>query len=85
MIRHYNSSTEATDVRDRVFALLSLASDCQGKESELIDYSLSRLVLFFAFLAYFKPANITRIAAAFYEALLVRRVERIKFWARNGY
>jgi hypothetical protein len=59
---------------------LSLASDCQGKERELVDYNLSRPALFFAFLAYFKPANITRMAAALQEALLVRRVELIKFW-----
>ena len=73
--------TEATDLRDRVFAWLPLASDCQGKESELVDYNLSRPALFFAFLAYLKPTNITRMAAALHEALRVRRIELIKFWA----
>lgn len=73
-------NTEATDVRDRVFALLSLASDCQGKEKVLVDYNSSRPALYFAFLAYFKPTNITRMAAALQEVLRVRRIQLMEFW-----
>lgn len=76
-------NSEAAEVRNQVIALLSLASNYKGKERELVDYSLRRLAFFFALLTYFKPTNITRMAAALHEALqalLVRRAELIKFW-----
>jgi hypothetical protein len=74
------SNVEATDVRDRIFSLLSLAADCQGKERDLVDYSINCAPLYFAFLAYCKPTNVMRMAVALQKALLVGRARLSKFW-----
>lgn len=54
LLERYNN-TECSDVRDRVFSLLSMATDCPEQESKLVDYSISISALFFAFIAHFKP------------------------------
>ena len=77
---HRYLNTDATDPRDRIYAFLSLASDCEGRESEITDYNLSRPALFFALLAHFKPAHPAKLATILQEALHVRRVQLMKFW-----
>jgi hypothetical protein len=73
-------NTDATDPRDRIYAFLSLASDCEGRESGITDYNLSHPALFFALLAHLKPAHPAKLATILQEALLVRRVQLMKFW-----
>jgi hypothetical protein len=77
---HRYANTECSDPRDRVFSLLSMASDCQGQESRLVDYSLSSPALFFALIARFEPSNVLKFATVLQDALVVRRVELLKYW-----
>ena len=79
LLHRYNNS-ECFDRRDRVFALLSMASDCKGLESRLVDYSLSVPALFFAFIAHLKPSNLLGFATNLQDVLGVRRVELLKYW-----
>jgi len=72
-------NAESTDVRDRVFALVSLASDCEGKEKEIIDYSLSSPALFFALLAYFEPTDVAKLATTLEYILVLCTAELLKF------
>ncbi|KAF8858754.1 hypothetical protein BDZ45DRAFT_802333 [Acephala macrosclerotiorum] len=75
---HRYRNTESTDVRNRVFALVSLASDCEGKEKEIID-SLSRPALFFALLAYFEPTDVAKMATTLEYILVLRTAELLEF------
>ena len=79
LLCRYNNS-ECSNHRDRVFALLSMASDCKGLESRLVDYSLSIPALFFAFIAQLEPQNVSGFATSLQDALAVRRVELLKYW-----
>jgi hypothetical protein len=73
------SNLESTDVRDRVFALFSLASDCQGSISELVDYSIDTPALFFGLLAQLKPWNILEFAGKIQEALRVPQTRILEY------
>lgn len=70
------------DPRDRVFALLSLASDCAGLERSLVDYTIERPLLFFAILAVLKPSNPSKFSAILQDALRVRRRELVDVWEK---
>ena len=72
---HRYANSECSSRLDRVFALLSMASDCTGMESRLVDYSLSPSALFFALIAHFEPSNVLPFVTILQDALNVRRVE----------
>jgi hypothetical protein len=68
-------NSECSNRLDRVYALLSMASDCIGMESRLVDYGISPSTLFFALIAHFEPSNVLSFATILQDALDVRRVE----------
>lgn len=70
------------DVRDRVFALLSLASDCAGMEIKLADYTLDPPTLFFALVAHLQPEMIGELTMVLQDALQVSRIELESAWER---
>jgi hypothetical protein len=72
---HRYANSECSNRLDRVFALLSMASDCMGMESRLVDYELSPSTLFFALIAHFEPSNVSSFATILQDVLDVRRVE----------
>ena len=72
---HRYANSECSNRLDRVFALLSMASDCMGMESRLVDYGLSPSALFFALIAHFEPSNVLSFATILQDVLDVRRVE----------
>ncbi|KAB2104996.1 hypothetical protein AG0111_0g7160 [Alternaria gaisen] len=72
---HRYANSECSNRLDRVFALLSMASDCMGMESRLVDYGLSPSTLFFALIAHLEPSNVLPLATILQDALDVRRVE----------
>ncbi|KAK4162829.1 heterokaryon incompatibility protein-domain-containing protein [Cladorrhinum sp. PSN259] len=76
------SNTECARVRDRVFALYSLAADCQDPESttSVIDYDISIPALFFALLAHFRPPDILGFSATLQNVLNVREVRLQEYW-----
>lgn len=74
------SRTCCTDPRDRVFSLLSLASDCSGNEESFTDYSIGAPAIFFALLALLKPADITELVATLQYILQVSTTDLIEFW-----
>jgi hypothetical protein len=78
MTRYTN--TECLHIRDRVFALYSMAADCQERGSSIIDYSISIPALFFTLLAHFKPSDVLAFAAVLQETLNVRTVQLQEYW-----
>jgi hypothetical protein len=64
-----------TDVRDGVFALLSLVSDCAGVELKLADYTLGPPTLFFALVAHFQPDVVGELAMVLQDAQQLSRIE----------
>jgi hypothetical protein len=79
LLRKYGMS-KFSDLRDRVFALLSLSSDCIGFEKQLVDYTIERPMLFFAVLAHCAPADPTTLASQMQDILQVRRHDLICLW-----
>ena len=72
---HRYANSECSNRLDRVFALSSMASDCMGMESRLVDYGLTPSTLFFVLKAHFEPSNILSFATILQDVLDVRRVE----------
>lgn len=72
--------SKCSDLRDRVFALISLSSDCIGFEKQLVDYSIERPMLFFAVLAHCAPADPSTLASQLQDILQVRRHNLIRLW-----
>lgn len=70
------------DVRDHVFALLSLASDCAGIQSQLVDYTIDPPTLFFALMAHFQPDVVPPWSMALQDALQVSRIDLENLWDR---
>jgi hypothetical protein len=76
---HRYANSECSNRLDRVFALLSMASDCIGMESRLVDYSLTPSMLFFALIAHFEPSNVLSFATILQDVLDVRRAELLEY------
>ena len=74
------SNTECLHIRDKVFALYSMAADCQEPGSSIIDYSISIPALFFTLLAHFKPSDVLSFAANLQDTLSVRTVQLQECW-----
>ncbi|KAE8442947.1 hypothetical protein EG329_002485 [Mollisiaceae sp. DMI_Dod_QoI] len=74
------SNSECSDLRDRVFSLLVMASDCEGFESTLVDYNLSIPALFFSLIARFEPLDVASFSTILQDTLGVRRVQLMKYW-----
>lgn len=72
--------TGCTDPRDRVFSVLSIASDCKGLEAAIADYSVSTPALFFGLLGFIKPQNVISLATSLHEILAVRRAQLFEYW-----
>lgn len=72
--------TGCTDPRDRVFSLLSIASDCKGREAAIADYSISTSALFFGLVGFIAPQNIISLATSLHEILGVRRAQLFEYW-----
>jgi hypothetical protein len=70
LLQRYDS-TESEDPRDRVFALLHMASDCRGLESKLVEYNISVPALFFSLIAHFEPLNLLGFATMLQDVLAV--------------
>jgi hypothetical protein len=79
LLQKYHRS-QCADFRDRVFALLSLASDCAGLERVMVDYTVDRPLLFFALMAHIQPADPCKLSVILQEAFQVRKAELIKVW-----
>jgi hypothetical protein len=76
--------SKCSDFRDRVFALLSLSSDCIGHEKQLVDYTIERPMLFFAVLAHCMPADPSTFASNMQDILQVRRHHTTSLWHQIG-
>jgi hypothetical protein len=74
------SQTDCKDPRDRVFSLLTLASDCYGNEEMFIDYTVDTPTMFFALLAWIKPAHIIKLVATLQNVLEVPTSRLLEFW-----
>jgi hypothetical protein len=72
--------TGCTDARDRVFSVLSIASDTEGLEETIADYSVKTPALFFALLRITEPQNVISLATSLHEILGVRRAELLEYW-----
>lgn len=72
--------TGCTDPRDRVFSVLSIASDCKGVEAAIADYSVSTPALFFGLLGFIKPQNVISLATSLHDILGVRRAQLFEYW-----
>lgn len=83
LLRKYGMS-KCSDLRDRVFALLSLSSDCIGFEKQLVDYTIERPMLFFAVLAHCAPADPSTLASQMQDILQVRRHDLTRLWYQIG-
>jgi hypothetical protein len=59
------------DLRDRIFAVVSLAVDCIGKEDQIVDYRLNLPMLFFGLIAFCKPKEPSTFAAVLQDILYV--------------
>ncbi|KIW17865.1 hypothetical protein PV08_05060 [Exophiala spinifera] len=70
LIRTYSSS-ECTDRRDRVFALLSLAADCASGTGMKPDYGITRFGLLMQVLEFCRPENPVEFIS-----LLLRALQR---------
>ncbi|KAI4185375.1 MAG: hypothetical protein L6R41_004177 [Letrouitia leprolyta] len=75
---------KCSDLRDRVFSLLSLSSDCIGREKELVDYSIERKLLFYALLAFCKPERPSIFASQLQLILQVRSQDLSQIWMQIG-
>jgi hypothetical protein len=53
---------ECSDPRDRIFCLISQASDCAEKKGQMIDYKIYLMDLYFAVLNFCRPARIAEFA-----------------------
>ncbi|CAO2652682.1 Nn.00g020930.m01.CDS01 [Neocucurbitaria sp. VM-36] len=74
------SRTDCANPRDKIYSLLSLASDCSGNIESFVDYSVGVPAIFFAILCLLKPADITKLVATLQYVLQVRTMELIDFW-----
>ena len=63
LLSRYCETAECYDIRDRIFSVLSLASEFEGRESEIADYSLDVPHLFLGLLAFCKPDATATFAA----------------------
>ncbi len=63
---------KCTDLRDRVYALLAIAQDCQHGSAFVADYEISRELLFFALMSFCQPAEPVFFARRLQEILEFR-------------
>ncbi|KAH8725256.1 hypothetical protein GQ44DRAFT_727062 [Phaeosphaeriaceae sp. PMI808] len=78
LIVRYGRS-ECGELRGRVFSLLSLASDCDGREITIANYDLDAPALFFALMNLVKPANITEFTSILQEILEIRTCQLLRY------
>jgi hypothetical protein len=72
--------TGCTDARDQVFSILSIASDTEGLEEAIADYSVKTPALFFALLGFTEPQTLISLATSLHEILGVRMAELLEYW-----
>lgn len=72
------AGSACTEPRDRVFSLLSLASDCRGKEQYIVDYNMPLSSLLWATINVCKPSDILRHAGVVQRALWITTSTLIK-------
>ncbi|KAF2732486.1 HET-domain-containing protein [Polyplosphaeria fusca] len=53
---------ECSDLCDRIFCLVSHASDCVNQRAQIVDYRISRLRLYFALVEFCRPEAIAEFA-----------------------
>lgn len=63
--------------RDRVFSLLSLASDCIGREKDLVDYAIAIPDLFLAVLNFCQPKRVVHFASLLQTALHISMLDLV--------
>jgi hypothetical protein len=78
LIVRYGRS-ECGEPRDRVFSLLSLASDCDGREITIANYDLDAPALFLGLMDLVKPANITEFTSILQEILEIRTCQLLRY------
>lgn len=71
LLRKYGNA-EATDTKDRVYALLAMVRDCQHSQKFIADYEISVPMLFFAIMHFCQPLNPVRFAMNLQEILKLR-------------
>ncbi|KAL9111053.1 MAG: hypothetical protein Q9227_004486 [Pyrenula ochraceoflavens] len=76
-------NAQCTDVRDRVYALLSMAEDCRGEGSLVADYDIPTALLFFALMQPYHPTSSMGFAWHLRDILMLHS-DHIAWTIRDG-
>jgi hypothetical protein len=80
LLSRYCEIAECYDIRDRIFSVLSLTSEFEGRESEIADYSLDVPHLFLGLLAFCKPDATATFASYLQDTLQARFRHLLLVW-----
>lgn len=80
LLSRYCQTAECYDIRDRVFSVLSLATEFEGREHEIIDYKLSVEQLFIALVAFCETEEPGKFSSYLQDTLQVRFSDLIPVW-----